>query len=117
MNDKETYAPLSLFEYDHRPGSYCLMLTDAQMGGASGVFAEHGLEESGYGWAGVARAVLARDPGLENRLGLDPEAGMFVAYGDDLDALRTLAASLHEAIHDHAKLSELIKAGDPEWFD
>ncbi len=111
-------APLRLFEYDHRPGHYCLMLTDDAMVPVEDVFAKRGYEGCGYGWAGVARVVVRkRMPEVEERLGFDPEAGMFVAYGEDADALRRLGAELRKALADRAVLAGLIEAGEPEWFD
>ncbi|MEV2278751.1 immunity 51 family protein [Nocardiopsis sp. NPDC049922] len=118
MTDRTSFAPLSFFEYDHRPGSYCLMLTDADMLGVRDVLEEHGYDAGGYAWEGVARsAVRLRAPELEGRVNYDPEAGMFVAYGTDAEALRRLGELLREAFHDRAVLGEFIAAGDPDWFD
>ncbi|MDW5323359.1 Imm51 family immunity protein [Plantactinospora sp. KLBMP9567] len=80
-----SFSPLRFFEYDHNPGNYCLMLSDA--------------------------------PELAERLGYDPEAGTFVAYGIDPEALRRLGGLLQDAFHDRAKLATLIRAADPDWFD
>ncbi|MGW4356215.1 immunity 51 family protein [Nocardia sp. NPDC004582] len=118
MTDRETYAPLVFFEYDHRPGHFCLMLSDNHMLASEVVFAESGYDGGGYGWAGVARsAVATRAPELADRVSYDPEAGMFVAYGEDAGALRQLGMLLQEAHRDPAVLSGFIEAGDPEWFD
>ena len=46
-------------------------------------------------------------------MGMDPEAGMFVAYGTDLDALKQLGGLLHAAFHDPAVLGPLVK--DAPW--
>ncbi|MFC0036781.1 immunity 51 family protein [Actinomadura rayongensis] len=118
MTDRTTFAPLIFFEYDHKPGHYCLMLSDQHMGGSEDVFEECGQYGNGYGWAGVARsAVRARAPELDGRFGLDPEAGMFVAYGEDSDALKALGALMRTAWHDRTELKALIESGDPDWFD
>ncbi|MFJ1758161.1 immunity 51 family protein [Kitasatospora sp. NPDC088134] len=118
MTDRETYAPLVFFEYDHRPGSYCLMLTDDRMTEVDEVFEAAGQPNGGYGWEAVARsAVQNRAPHLEGRFSYDPEAGMFVAYGDDPAALRELGALLSGAFADRPALRELIDAADPDWFD
>ncbi|MEU1432385.1 immunity 51 family protein [Nocardia sp. NPDC005746] len=118
MTDRETFAPLVFFEYDHKPGHYCLMLSDNHMLSAEAVFAEFGYDGGGYGWAGVARSAVAmRAPELAERLNYDPEAGMFVAYGDDAEALQRLGALLQEAHRDSTVLSGFIAGGDPEWFD
>nr|WP_269781677.1 immunity 51 family protein [Nocardia bovistercoris] len=106
------------FEYDHKPGNYCLMLSDDKMLATQEVFAAAGYEGGGYDWAGVARsAVHARLPESADRIRFDPEAGMFVAYGADPDALRALGAILRDAVHDHELLAEFIRTGDPDWFD
>ncbi|MFB7722916.1 MULTISPECIES: Imm51 family immunity protein [unclassified Nocardia] len=118
MTDRETFAPLVFFEYDHNPGNYCLMLSDSHMVELEEVFAESGYECGGYAWAGVARsAVATRAPELDGKFGLDPEAGTFVAYGEDAEALRRLGLLLREAFQERAVLAELIASGDPEWFD
>ena len=118
MTDRETYAPLVFFEYDHRPGSYCLMLTDDRMFAVDEVFEAAGQQNGGYGWEAVARsAVRSRAPQLEGRFHYDPEAGMFVAYGEDPAALRELGALLSGAFADRSALRELIDAADPDWFD
>ncbi|MGW5105618.1 immunity 51 family protein [Nocardia sp. NPDC004123] len=118
MTDRESFAPLVFFEYDHKPGHYCLMLSDNHMLATEPVFAEFGYDGNGYGWAGVARsAVAAQEAGVGERVSFDPEAGTFVAYGQDAPALRALGALLRDALADPAVLRELIAAGDPEWFD
>ncbi|MGW4383516.1 immunity 51 family protein [Kitasatospora sp. NPDC004531] len=118
MTDRETYAPLVFLEYKHRPGSYCLMLTDDRMVAVDEVFEAAGQQNGGYGWEAVARsAVRSRAPHLEGRFRYDPEAGMFVAYGDDAEALRELGALLSGAFRDRPTLRELIDAAEPDWFD
>ncbi|MDT0308926.1 immunity 51 family protein [Streptomyces sp. DSM 44917] len=118
MTEREDFAPLIFFEYEHRPGSYCLLLSDAHMVEADGIFTECGQSGHGYGWTGVARsAVRSRAPDLEGRFGYDPEAGTFVAYGEDPEALRRLGSLLRDAFHDPGLLRDLIRTGDPSWFD
>ncbi|MEU0544922.1 immunity 51 family protein [Nocardia sp. NPDC005978] len=118
IDDRETYAPLILFEYDHRPGNYCLMLSDRFMVEREETFAAAGYEGNGYGWTGVAEsAVRNRLPEIAEHVKFDPEAGTFVGYGQDVEALRRLGTVLHTAFHDPAVLTELIAEGDPEWFD
>lgn len=114
LDERTKYAPLILFEYDHEPGKYCLMLSDDHMIEHDELFEANGREPSGYGWADVALQVIrTRAPALEARLGMDPEAGTFVAYGSDLEALQQLGALLHEAFHDPAILGPLVK--DAPW--
>ncbi|MGW5310633.1 Imm51 family immunity protein [Nocardia thailandica] len=118
MTDRTSFAPLVFFEYDHKPGTFCLMLGDGDMTAGAEVFAEAGYEPGGYGWTGVARAALAlRAPQLSDRVRFDPEAGMMVAYGTDADALRTLGSYLQEALRDTTVLAGFLAAGDPEWYD
>ena len=118
MTDSGALAPLTLFEYDHAPGSFCLVLSDRDMIAATEVFEEHGYSGGGHGWAGVARsAVRTHAPEIAERVALDPQAGTFVAYGGDVAALRRLGALLHGALHDRATLTDLIRTGDPDWFD
>ena len=109
--DRTTWAPFLLFEHDDT-GKYSLLLTDAHMGGEVGaVFEANGREGGGYGWADVALQQLrAHAPEVEARLGLDPEAGMFCAYGTDLPALQTLAGLLHGLLADHAVLGRAVAA-------
>ena len=118
MTDRETFAPLLFFEYDHEPGTYCLMLSDNHMIDVEDVFDECGQYGNGYGWQGVARsAVHVRNPDLAARLQYDCEAGTFAANSADVDALKELGAFLREAFHDRTVLKGFIEAGHPEWFD
>lgn len=116
VEDDKTYAPFHLFEYEHEPGSYCLILSDTDMLDVMDVFEEHGRYGNGYGWADVAlQAMREGDAELEARVELDPEAGTFVAFGKDLDALERLRTLLHGAFHDHASLGKLVAAAPFEW--
>ncbi|MFJ4652082.1 immunity 51 family protein [Nocardia sp. NPDC088792] len=118
MTDRETFAPLVFFEYDHKPGHFCLLLSDNHMLATEAVFAEFGYDGNGYGWAGVARAAVSTEgPAAAEVVKFDPEAGTFVAYGEDAEALRRLGIVLQEALQDPTVLRRLIAAGDPEWFD
>ncbi|MCD2155303.1 immunity 51 family protein [Rhodococcus cerastii] len=100
--------PLQLFETS--PGNWSLMLTDQHFGKVAAVFEQvEGFEGSGYDWASVAHAVLGRDaPHLEGRFGTDPEAGMFVAYGSDNEALGELGVLLAKAYSDAEYLGGLV---------
>lgn len=115
-DEREAYAPLMLFEYDHNPGHYCLMLSDAHMVDVSGPFEAAGYEGGGYDWNGVALQA-GREAGLAGRFGTDPEAGSFVAYGSDLEALQQLGTALQAAHADPKRLAALIAAADPDDFD
>lgn len=115
-SERVTYAPLILFEHDDKPGHYSLLLTDAHMVDVMGPFHAAGYEGHGYDWNGVALQA-AREAGVDGRLNTDPEAGMFAAYGTDLEALQIVAAALAEAHANPDKLTALIAAGDPNDFD
>ena len=114
IDERTKYAPLILFEYDHEPGTYCLLLSDDHMIEHDALFEANGRSANGYGWSDVALQVIrTRAPALEERLEMDPESGTFVAYGPDLAALEQLGALLHEAFHDPAILGPLVK--DAPW--
>lgn len=118
VNDRDSYTPLVLFEYEHNPGNYCLMLSDQHMVQVTEVFERLGQYGNGYDWEAVARQVVrARGNELEGRFKYDPEAGTFVAYGQDLDALRELGQELKRAFDDSDLLAGLIRDADPDWFD
>jgi hypothetical protein len=115
--ERTAYAPFVLFEYDHKPGNYALMLSDSHMvTGADAVFEANGRYGNGYGWADVAVGVM-RDqaPELKAAMGIDPEAGMFVAFGSDLPALQKLAGLLHATFHDHELLAAAVRAAPYEY--
>jgi|SRR5690606_4432591 len=117
-DEREIYAPLVLFEYDHNPGNYCLMLSDSHMVDVIDVFEERGHEGGGYDWEAVARQIVrAEAPGLAQRVDFDPEAGMFVAFGSDLEALQLLGRHMHEAFHNRDLLVQWVEGADPDWFD
>jgi immunity protein 51 of polymorphic toxin system len=117
MSD-EDITPLTFFEYSHKPGTYCLMLSDRAMVDVMDTFERCGQYGNGYGWEGVARsAIRAHSPDLAARLKFDPEAGMFVAYGTDSAALKKLGRLLAHAFRDPKELEHLIRTGDPAWFD
>ncbi|MFN3200407.1 MAG: Imm51 family immunity protein [Bradymonadia bacterium] len=116
LRDDTTYTPLLLVESDSTPGHYSLLLTDSQVGPVEEVFRSNGREPGGYGWADVALGALREhQPDLESRLSMDPEAGMFCAYGTDLDALKALGALLHGLFHDHTALAEAVKSAPYEY--
>jgi hypothetical protein len=116
MKDDKTYAPLVLFEYDHKPGHYCLMLTDNHMVDVMDVFEENGRYGNGYGWTDVAVAAIRQEaPAIEGKVDFDPEAGMFVAFGEDLDALQQLGRILSGAFADKEQLGPLVASAPYEW--
>ncbi|RMI32732.1 Imm51 family immunity protein [Nocardia stercoris] len=108
-------APLQLLETS--PGKYSLILGDTAMVRRAAVFESHGHEGGGYDWDSVARTVVRLEiPAVGDRIGFDPEAGMFCAYGTDEEALRTLGARLAEVFHDPQRLAQSIAAvRDEDW--
>jgi hypothetical protein len=115
---ESSIEPLVFFEYDHKPGHYCLMLSDRFFGQAEAAFKRCGQYGNGYAWEAVARsAIRTHAPDLAERLRFDPEAGTFVAYGTDSAALKKLGRLLAHAFHDTKELERLIRAADPDWFD
>ena len=104
----QSIEPLQLFETT--PGNWSLMLTDQHFGKVAAVFEQvDGFDGSGYDWASVAHAVTERDaPHLQNRFRTDPEAGMFVAYGPDQEALAELGTLLAKAYSDLEYLGGLV---------
>lgn len=116
FKDHTTYAPLRLFEYDHKPGHFCLMITDTDLLPLASVFAQGGRQASGYGFADLTlQVVRSTEPALEQRFGMDPEAGMFIAYSEDLTSLQKLAALLQATLQDHTKLAAAVAAAPYEY--
>ena len=112
------YAPLVLFEYDHKPGEYCLMLSDNHMVDVMDAFEEVGQYGNGYGWEAVTRqAMRAHAPELDGLFDYDPEAGTFVAFGSNHAALQRLAELLSKAFADRELLLELLRDAEEDWFD
>lgn len=112
--DGATYAPLRLFEYDHDRGRYCLMCGDGAMAAYAAVFEAQGRLPNGYGFTDMTLQLMRTcAPELEARVGFDPEAGMFVAYGRDLPALQQLGKLLVEALADREALAKLVR--DAPW--
>jgi hypothetical protein len=107
--------PLKLIET--RPGHYSLLL-DAGTTAVDDLAEELGHEPNGYFWEGVTRWLLATEaPHLNGRLGLDPEAGMFVAYGEDRPALEDLGTRLSAVATDPARLRDLVTQASAAGFD
>lgn len=113
--DDERWAPFILYPYDDGV-RYGLMLSDSKMGPTMETFEAAGRHPGGYGWADVAEHLVAtRAPKLAGRFDLDPEAGTFVAFGDDLEALEALAGLLHGVFHDRAALAVAVEDAPWEW--
>lgn len=103
-------TPLKLLEGE---GSYSLMLTEFDAW--HDAFEEAGYEGGGYGWHGVADALIRlKAPKLKKKVQFDPEGGMFVAFGTDRDAIVQLARLLKEALTDPAVLKEALATVNPK---
>ena len=77
-----------------------------------------GREPNGYNWEAVARQALrAYAPEFVGLIDYDPEAGMFVAYGSDRDALQRLGELLSKAFGNREFLEELLRDAEEDWFD
>jgi hypothetical protein len=107
---KDEFAPLKLLESE---GSFSLMLTEFDRW--AGTFEEMGQDGGGYGWHGVADALVRlKAPKIKKKIKYDPEASMFVAFGPDRDAIVQLARLLLGAMNDRAVLMEAIEKADPK---
>lgn len=113
--DDETWAPFVLYPYEDGV-RYGLILSESRMGPTMETFESAGRHPGGYGWADVATHLVATEaPELEGRFDFDPEAGMFCAYGDDVEALQELAGLLHTVFHDLEALAEAVAEAPWEW--
>lgn len=110
MPTEDEFAPLQLIASDE---SFSLMLTTFDPWAAT--FEELDREGGGYGWHGVADALVRlKAPKLKNKISFDPEGSMFVAFGKDRAALVELAALLREAMADPAVLKDAIRKANPK---
>jgi hypothetical protein len=109
--NENAFAPLQLIETT--AGNYSLMLTEFDEW--AGTFEEMGQDGGGYGWHGVADALVRlRAPKLKKKFDYDPEGSMFVAFGKDKDALTQLARLILTAMADPAVLKEAIAKANPK---
>lgn len=109
--NSEEFAPLELIEIT--PGNYNLTL--AKFDQWAETFEEMGQEGGGYGWHGVADALVRiKAPKLRKKFDYDSEASMFVAFGTEREALGQLARLLLEAMADPKVLKEAIEKANPK---
>jgi len=107
--------PLKLIET--APGKFSLLL-NAGTTEVDAVIEELGREPNGYFWEGVARLLVdTESPALKGRFSYDPEAGMFCAYGDDHDALQSLAALMSAVAKDRVRMRRLVTAAISDGFE
>lgn len=99
-------TPLKIIET--RPGNYSLML-NAGTTAVDGLVAELGYEPGGYFWEGIAQLLVAAEaPELDGRVKYDPEADMFVAYGEDRPALERLGELMAAAAGSPERMRALL---------
>jgi hypothetical protein len=107
--------PLRLLETSNGKFSLCL---DAGSTAVDELVLSLGHEPNGYFWEGVATWLLATEANeLRGRFDFDPEAGMFVAYGADEEALRELGALLAKLANDGDAMTALIGAAEAAGHD
>ena len=112
--DDPAIAPFTLVETS--AGNHSLLLT--RFDPADQVFERYELDGGGYAWETVARHMIAEDASdLDDRIGFDPEASMFCAYGSDREALHQLGERLAAVFRDPARLAAIIETIGPDGFD
>ncbi|HSD87602.1 MAG TPA: Imm51 family immunity protein [Kofleriaceae bacterium] len=91
--DKAAFEPGILV--DHGEGRYSL--TYDKFPNFSNVFDPKGLQGGGYTWHGLVATLMTETaPDALEAIDFDPEAGMFVAVSEDLDALMEVAKALRQ---------------------
>lgn len=107
------FAPFSFVEHN---GSFSLLLTEFD--DFYETFEELGHESGGYGWHGVADALIRlKAPHLAKKIQFDPEGSMFCAYGKDRAALEELARLLLRAMKDDSLLREALENANADLMD
>lgn len=113
MTNQE-FAPFSVSQYED--GDWGLTLSEFD--DCYEIFDEFGYENGGYGWHGVAEALIRlKAPHLAKKIEFDPEASMFAAHAKKRDDLEELARLLRAAIDDEALLRTALENADPELMD
>lgn len=107
--------PLKLIETT--PGKHSLLLNAGDTS-VDDRAVELGFEPNGYFWEGVAQLLMrSKAPHLEERLGLDPEGGMFCAYGEDQAALEELGALMAEVANSVPALEAIVAYAESSGFE
>jgi hypothetical protein len=113
MTNQE-FAPFSISHYED--GRFGLILGDFD--DCYEIFDEFGYENGGYGWHGVAEALIRlKAPHLAKKIKFDPEASMFAAHAKKRDDVEELARLLRAAIDDESLLRSALENADPELMD
>jgi len=75
--------------------------------------ADEGFEGNSYDWGSLAAVFLKEKmPQLTGMIGFDPEAGMFCAYSDNGEALRSFSIGFKEACEDDAVMRDLFSRAE-----
>jgi hypothetical protein len=99
------------------PGKYSLWLEAGAMD-VDDLISELGHEPNGYFWEGIAELLIRTEaPSLEGRFMTDPEAGAFVAYGQDRTALDDLAGRLRAVAADGNRLRALVEYAESTGYE
>lgn len=98
-------------------GKFSLLL-EAGTTDVDDVIEELGHEPNGYFWEGLARLLIeTQATELDGRIGFDPEAGMFCAYGQDRDALQELADLMEPVTSDPDRMRQVIALAEQNGFE
>jgi hypothetical protein len=109
----DEYAPSRLVTQDN---GYSLCFDAFEL--SDDALEARGLEGGGYTWHAIVDSLVRlHAPEIVERVNCDPEAGMFVAYGDELEALRVVAGLIRRAIQDEALLLEAVAHADPDLLE
>lgn len=107
--------PFSLVEQSQ---SFSLILEVGEAPIAEDAVEASGHEPNGYFWEGVARRLVATEaPELAELVDYDPEGSMFVAYGNDRDALTRLGNLMARVANDADAMTALIEAAEADGFE
>ena len=110
----EEFAPFSVTQYED--GDWGLNLSEFD--DCYEIFDEFGYESGGYGWHGVAEALIRlKAPHLAEKINFDPEASMFAAHAKNRQDIEELARLLRAALDDEALLKTALENVDPELMD
>jgi hypothetical protein len=111
--DKAQFAPATLV--DHGEGHYSLVYS--AFPAFDDLFKRKGLQGGGYTWHGMVVHMLEeQDPESLEALDFDPEASMFCALSDDLDALRSVADILRQ-LETRELVAQIIDSVDLTQYD
>lgn len=99
---------------DNRFGaSVCLSVGHGYLQEVFDTRAEEGFIGNGYDWSSLAQIFLEEKcPDLEEKIRFDPEADMFCAYSNHVDALADFIIRLKKACEDKALILDLFSRAE-----